>query len=151
MCAGDFAVLLKAGMSAKQAVCYNMLSSALCFLGMLLGVSLGHSEDIAQWVFAAAAGMFLYIALVDMVRARNNTLCWYCYFNAFSLFLCFLRLTFNVKFENICHNTLFNFKVLFIGVYECICHKSGDSDSCLDLTCKHFALLWASLRYCLFF
>lgn len=65
--AGDFAVLLKAGMSAKQAVCYNLLSSVLCFLGMVLGVSLGHSESAAQWVFAVAAGMFLYIALVDMV------------------------------------------------------------------------------------
>jgi len=39
--AGDFAVLLKAGMNAKQAVFYNLLSSILCLLGMVLGVFLG--------------------------------------------------------------------------------------------------------------
>jgi zinc transporter 10 len=66
--AGDFAVLLKAGMSAKQAVFYNLLSSILCLFGMVLGVFLGESETATVWVFAAAAGMFLYIALVDMVR-----------------------------------------------------------------------------------
>ena len=65
--AGDFAVLLKAGMSAKQAVFYNLLSSILCLFGMVLGVFLGESETATAWVFAAAAGMFLYIALVDMV------------------------------------------------------------------------------------
>lgn len=54
-------------MSAKQAVFYNLLSSILCFFGMCAGILLGHDEDMSQWVFAAAAGMFLYIALVDMV------------------------------------------------------------------------------------
>jgi len=68
---GDFAVLLKAGMSAKQAVFYNLLSSILCLLGMVLGVFLGESETATAWVFATAAGMFLYIALVDMVRANG--------------------------------------------------------------------------------
>lgn len=65
---GDFAVLLKAGMSARQAIFYNMLSSLLCLLGMILGVSLGKNETASSWLFAAAAGVFLYIALVDMVR-----------------------------------------------------------------------------------
>jgi len=64
---GDFAVLLKAGMSAKEAICYNLLSSFLCFIGMLIGISLGHSETAAEWIYAIAAGTFLYIALVDMV------------------------------------------------------------------------------------
>jgi zinc transporter 10 len=64
---GDFAVLLKAGMSAKQAVFYNLLSSILCLFGMVLGVFLGESETATAWVFATAAGMFLYIALVDMI------------------------------------------------------------------------------------
>lgn len=79
---GDFAVLLKAGMSAKQAVFYNMLSSILCFIGMCFGVFLGHDESTTQWVFAAAAGMFLYIALVDMIpeltsshSKEENSLC----------------------------------------------------------------------------
>jgi solute carrier family 39 (zinc transporter), member 10 len=64
---GDFAVLLQAGMSAKEAICYNLLSSLLCFVGMVIGITLGHSESAAEWIFAIAAGTFLYIALVDMV------------------------------------------------------------------------------------
>lgn len=64
---GDFAVLLKAGMSAKQAVYYNILSSVLSFFGMILGVLIGEQEEASAWVFACAAGLFIYIALVDMV------------------------------------------------------------------------------------
>ncbi|XP_076343235.1 zinc transporter ZIP6-like isoform X2 [Tachypleus tridentatus] len=63
---GDFAMLLKAGMSVKQALLYNGLSSMLCFLGMIIGVSLGNISSANMWIFAGAAGMFLYIALVDM-------------------------------------------------------------------------------------
>jgi zinc transporter ZupT len=66
---GDFAVLLKAGMSAKQAVFYNLLSSILCIFGMVFGVLLGATPAASSWMFAAAAGMFIYIALVDMVPA----------------------------------------------------------------------------------
>ncbi|XP_055942736.1 zinc transporter ZIP10-like [Argiope bruennichi] len=64
---GDFAMLLKTGMKVKQALMYNGLSSILCFIGMLIGVSLGNVHSATSWVFAATAGMFLYIALVDML------------------------------------------------------------------------------------
>lgn len=64
---GDFAVLLKAGMTAKQAVFYNILSSVLSFFGMIMGVMVGDTPEASAWIFAVAAGMFLYIALVDMV------------------------------------------------------------------------------------
>lgn len=64
---GDFAVLLKAGMSARKAIFYNILSSVLSFLGMCVGILLGDTPETTQWVFAAAAGLFIYIALVDMV------------------------------------------------------------------------------------
>lgn len=63
-------MLLKAGMSARQAVFYNLLSSLLCFIGMALGVVLGHNGDVKMWLFSGAAGMFLYIALVDMVSTE---------------------------------------------------------------------------------
>ncbi|GBM19732.1 Zinc transporter ZIP10 [Araneus ventricosus] len=64
---GDFAMLLKTGMKVKQAMMYNGLSSILCFIGMVIGVSLGNVHSATSWVFAATAGMFLYIALVDML------------------------------------------------------------------------------------
>ncbi|XP_075988560.1 solute carrier family 39 fear-of-intimacy [Anticarsia gemmatalis] len=78
---GDFAVLLKAGMSVKRAVCYNILSSGLCLAGMVCGVLAGHAPSATRWLFAAAAGMFLYIALVDMMpelstsHSKEGTLC----------------------------------------------------------------------------
>lgn len=62
---GDFAVLIKAGMSIKRAVLYNTLSSILCLLGATTGVFIGKIE--VGWVSALVAGMFLYISLVDMV------------------------------------------------------------------------------------
>lgn len=64
---GDFAVLLKAGMSARKAIYYNILSSVLSFLGMCVGIQIGDTPETTQWVFAVAAGLFIYIALVDMV------------------------------------------------------------------------------------
>lgn len=66
---GDFAVLLKAGMSARKAIYYNILSSILSFLGMSVGILIGEAPETTQWVFAVAAGLFIYIALVDMVSA----------------------------------------------------------------------------------
>ncbi|KAL6259773.1 hypothetical protein P5V15_009685 [Pogonomyrmex californicus] len=69
---GDFAVLLKAGMSTKQAVFYNVLSSVLCLLGMIGGILLGSTPDATSWVFAGAAGIFIYIALVDMIPELSS-------------------------------------------------------------------------------
>lgn len=64
---GDFAILIKAGMSVKSAVYYNLLTGVLSFIGMIFGIAFGQSQDVAQWMFAVAAGLFIYIALVDMM------------------------------------------------------------------------------------
>lgn len=64
---GDFAVLLRAGMSLRKAIIYNIVSSVLCLVGMIIGVLLGNISSVTEWIFAAVGGMFLYIALVDMV------------------------------------------------------------------------------------
>ncbi|KAK3534658.1 hypothetical protein QTP86_018203 [Hemibagrus guttatus] len=65
---GDFAVLLKAGMSVKQAIFYNLLSAMMGYLGMVTGILIGHyAENVAMWIFAFTAGLFMYVALVDMV------------------------------------------------------------------------------------
>ena len=60
-------MLLNAGMSIKKAFIYNFLSACVCFVGLLFGIFLGENEATHTWVFAFAAGMFLYISLVDMV------------------------------------------------------------------------------------
>ncbi|XP_030765690.1 zinc transporter foi-like isoform X2 [Sitophilus oryzae] len=69
---GDFAMLLKAGMSIKQALFYNLLCSGLCVLGNLVGLFLGNTETANSWLFAAAAGTFIYIALVDMIPELSS-------------------------------------------------------------------------------
>ncbi|OCT63835.1 zinc transporter ZIP10 [Xenopus laevis] len=65
---GDFAVLLKAGMTVNQAIVYNLLSAMMAYVGMLIGTAVGqYANNITLWVFAVTAGMFLYVALVDML------------------------------------------------------------------------------------
>ncbi|CAB4024526.1 Zinc transporter ZIP10 [Paramuricea clavata] len=64
---GDFAVLVKAGMTVKQAITYNMVSAVISFLGMIVGILIGSNESSIVWVLALTAGMFLYISLVDML------------------------------------------------------------------------------------
>ena len=62
---GDFAVLLKAGLAAKKAVMYNTLSAFLCFIGMTVGVFAANMDT--AMLSSIIAGMFIYIALVDMI------------------------------------------------------------------------------------
>ncbi|KAM4552254.1 zinc transporter ZIP6 isoform 2-T8 [Odontesthes bonariensis] len=65
---GDFAVLLKAGMTVRQAILYNALSALMAYLGLATGILIGqYAENISPWIFALTAGLFMYVALVDMV------------------------------------------------------------------------------------
>ena len=64
---GDFAVLLKAGMSVKMALLANFLSALSCFIGLFIGIEVGQQGEVRLWFFAIAGGIFLYVALVDMV------------------------------------------------------------------------------------
>lgn len=70
---GDFAVLLRSGMSIKRALYYNILSSVLSFMGMAGGIWLAEDhESASQWIYAATAGTFFYIALADLVPELNQ-------------------------------------------------------------------------------
>lgn len=62
---GDFAVLLKAGLAVRKAVMYNTLSAFLCFIGMTVGIFVAKMDT--GLLSSLIAGMFLYIALVDMI------------------------------------------------------------------------------------
>lgn len=66
--AGDFVILLNAGMSIQQALFFNFLSACCCYVGLAFGILAG-SHFSANWIFALAGGMFLYIALADMVSS----------------------------------------------------------------------------------
>uniref|UniRef100_A0A8C6X9K3 Metal cation symporter ZIP14 n=1 Tax=Naja naja TaxID=35670 RepID=A0A8C6X9K3_NAJNA len=68
---GDFVILLNAGMTIQQALFFNFLSACCCYLGLGFGILAG-SHFSANWIFALAGGMFLYIALADMFPEMNE-------------------------------------------------------------------------------
>ena len=64
---GDFALLLQNGMDLKTAIVYNLASSILSLIGVILGLLLADYSEAALWVYAATAGSFLYISLATLV------------------------------------------------------------------------------------
>lgn len=71
--AGDFVILLNAGMTIRQALFFNFISACCCYVGLAFGIVAG-SHFSANWIFALAGGMFLYIALADMVNPKPQIL-----------------------------------------------------------------------------
>lgn len=64
---GDFALLINSGLTVKQAVVYNVVSALIAYLGLVVGVFAGEYDDGRQYVLSITAGLFLYVALADMV------------------------------------------------------------------------------------
>ncbi|NWW41995.1 S39A6 protein, partial [Panurus biarmicus] len=65
---GDLAVLLRAGTAPRSVLLLNLLSALLSCLGAVAGVALGRSgTPLAPWLLTATAGIFLYVALADML------------------------------------------------------------------------------------
>ena len=72
---GTFAVLLRAGMEMKQSFLWIFISACSLYPGLLLGVFLGDAaEEASPYIFAMASGMFLYMALVDVMREMNRSM-----------------------------------------------------------------------------
>ncbi|XP_074623958.1 metal cation symporter ZIP14-like [Acropora palmata] len=69
---GDFAILLKSGLTFRQAVTYNVASAIISYIGLVLGVIIGDIHSAHSWVLALTAGMFLYVSLVDMLPELSN-------------------------------------------------------------------------------
>ena len=65
---GDFAVLVRAGMSVKRAALLNALTALPCYFGAVVALLLGeYMEAFTPHIFSFVAGMMLYIALTDLV------------------------------------------------------------------------------------
>ena len=64
---GDFAILIKNGMSIKQALIYNVTSAILAYLGLVVGILAGEDEFGRHLILSITAGLFLYVSLVDML------------------------------------------------------------------------------------
>ncbi|CAH1797014.1 unnamed protein product [Owenia fusiformis] len=71
---GDYAILLSAGMKPCKAMLFNFLQSSCNLLGFIGGMFLGEKEGAAGWMYAVAAGMFVYLAYIEMVPELDKTL-----------------------------------------------------------------------------
>ncbi len=60
-------MLIQSGFSHYRAILWNFLSATTAIIGFFIGAALSSNENIRQWIFAVTIGMFLYIALVDLV------------------------------------------------------------------------------------
>ncbi|XP_035594782.1 zinc transporter ZIP5-like isoform X1 [Oncorhynchus keta] len=65
---GDLAVLMGAGWPVRRLLIFSAVSALLGFVGLLIGSVLGHqSAHISPWILTLTAGVFLYVALADML------------------------------------------------------------------------------------
>ena len=73
--AGDYAVLIQAGLHWFTALLFNFMSSLTAVVGMFIGVAISqHTEAANEWILAVTAGLFLYIGLTDLVRMTRDKL-----------------------------------------------------------------------------
>lgn len=62
-------MLLAAGWSVRRLALFSLLSALLGYIGVLTGTVLGHQwAQHSPWILTLTAGVFLYVALTDMVR-----------------------------------------------------------------------------------
>ncbi|XP_032704183.1 zinc transporter ZIP4 [Lontra canadensis] len=66
---GDFAALLHAGLSVRRALLLNLASALTAFAGLYVALAVDVGEDSEAWILAVATGLFLYVALCDMLPA----------------------------------------------------------------------------------
>ncbi|EJW82172.1 solute carrier family 39 [Wuchereria bancrofti] len=64
---GDFAVLIESGLSIPRAMFLNFLSSLTAFAGLFVGLAAISVDSAVEILLAITAGMFLYVAWLDMV------------------------------------------------------------------------------------
>ncbi|XP_064105493.1 zinc transporter ZIP6-like [Macrobrachium nipponense] len=64
---GDFALLFEMGMKLRQAVKMMILLWLLSLAGLVIGVMLGSIQTASPWIYSFTAGVFIYLALVDLL------------------------------------------------------------------------------------
>ncbi|GAB1609452.1 zinc transporter ZIP6-like [Argonauta hians] len=70
---GDMAILLGNGITLTRALTLNFISSLTAFMGLFVGLVISTNYIIRRWIFAVTAGMFLYIALVDLLPLMKRS------------------------------------------------------------------------------
>ncbi|XP_006879473.1 PREDICTED: zinc transporter ZIP4 [Elephantulus edwardii] len=69
---GDFAALLHSGLCVSRALLLNLASSLTAFAGLYVALAFGVSEDSHAWILAVATGLFLYVALCDLLPSMMH-------------------------------------------------------------------------------
>ena len=64
---GDFAIMLKSGLTAKRALLLNFLSALAAIAGAVITLLIGSSESAERFLVPFSAGAFLYIANADLL------------------------------------------------------------------------------------
>ncbi|VDK88701.1 unnamed protein product [Litomosoides sigmodontis] len=64
---GDFAVLIESGLSISRAMFLNFLSSLTAYAGLFVGLAAINVDNAVEILLAITAGMFLYVAWLDML------------------------------------------------------------------------------------
>ena len=59
-----------------KALVFNFLSSLTAMAGLYIGLAISTHDETRTWIMAVTAGMFLYIALADLV----STVFFFCLF-----------------------------------------------------------------------
>ena len=62
-------------MTVKQAIVYNLVSAVLAYIGLVIGIFAGKYESGRHFILSITAGLFLYIALADMVSTFILSIC----------------------------------------------------------------------------
>ncbi|CAF0784730.1 unnamed protein product, partial [Adineta steineri] len=63
---GEMMILIESGFTIRRALLFNLFSACTAFIGFFIGASLSADEASRTWIFSITAGIFIYIALVDL-------------------------------------------------------------------------------------
>ena len=64
---GDFALLVRAGMTPFQALFYNYMSGNAAYIGCAVGITFGENIRAARWIFSISAATTMYLGLAVLV------------------------------------------------------------------------------------
>ncbi|KAM3722351.1 Metal cation symporter ZIP14 [Dirofilaria immitis] len=69
---GDFAVLIESGLSIPRAMLLNFISSLTAYAGLFFGLAAISVDSAVEVLLAFTAGIFLYVAWLDMLIHLKN-------------------------------------------------------------------------------
>ncbi len=64
---GDFALLVRAGMTPFQALFYNFMTANVAYIGCAIGIWFGNNIEEARWIFAISGATTMYLSLAVLV------------------------------------------------------------------------------------